>query len=581
MNSSAMLFIVPDHRDREAATTDPQSDSRRPREESDIVCGSAITSEDEEMITPSPSRLGFGETPGATGGCSRSQIISAAVATAEGHDDVEFADNAFVDMEFLAIELPPKINSLGINKSKRLYVRAFLLLVLAMAATSVAAFYFLDKKEDDLALATTDEDFGARAWEPENRLKEIVSFLTEKGVVSSAALLTNTPQAQAARWLAYEDRTLTHGVQESNFIQRYALITFALSTSPDLWNVQPAWTQEGKTHECNFVGIHCDEGRQEVTGLLAENFLIPGTVPHEIGLLTKLKVLNLDNNKLGGSLPDALYELTDLEQLYLRSKVGFTSTLSPNFQKLSNLKSVRLGGNLFTGTFPTDAFKRMTKMEVFNIGSISLEGNIVSLLESWPEIEEFTITSTLGVGEVSDEKKQTLPKSLGESRGLRRLIVEGVDADIPTQIGRLTNLVELTLKSYTKSASGNPTMILRSLFPTEIGQLSNLVDFSIIGTSFRGSIPTELGSLTKLEYLRLSSTNMSGTLPSEVGNLSELDMLLIQDNPFLIGTIPEEIGRLAGSLGTYPFIYSYLIRLWRRAKGKTWISDDATPERTL
>ena len=42
-----------------------------------------------------------------------------------------------------------------------------------------------------------------------------------------------------------------------------------------------------------------------------------GSVPTEVGLLTKLEVLTLDGNKFEGSIPSAFNSLTLLEYLYL------------------------------------------------------------------------------------------------------------------------------------------------------------------------------------------------------------------------------------------------------------------------
>lgn len=119
-------------------------------------------------------------------------------------------------------------------------------------------------------------------------------------------------------------------------------------------------------------------------------FLPPGSksIPPEIGQLTSLKYLDLSNNALGGQIPQKIFNLNSLEDLYLESQKGnnWTCTrsngevvdvyfsqgdsenganmglegkiLDDNIANLSNLKNVMIHSNIFSGV-------RMFKLSSF------------------------------------------------------------------------------------------------------------------------------------------------------------------------------------------------------------------------
>ena len=112
-------------------------------------------------------------------------------------------------------------------------------------------------------------------------------------------------------------------------------------------------------------------------------------------------------------------------------------------------------------------------------------------------------------------------------------INEGLTGEIPSEIGQLTNLVNLQLQYNELTGS----------IPTEIGNLTSLVKIDLRYNNLSGSIPTEIGSLTSLNELRIQKNQLSGTIPSAIGNLTELTHLYLYGNQFT-GSIPTEIGNL-------------------------------------
>ena len=67
---------------------------------------------------------------------------------------------------------------------------------------------------------------------------------------------------------------------------------------------------------------------------------------------------------------------------------------------------------------------------------------------------------------------------------------------------------------------------------------------SLINNNLTGEIPSELGRLTNLEYLALvGNSSLTGEIPSELGRLTNLERLHLFNNR-LTGEIPRELGRL-------------------------------------
>ena len=106
----------------------------------------------------------------------------------------------------------------------------------------------------------------------------------------------------------------------------------------------------------------------------------------------------------------------------------------------------------------------------------------------------------------------------------------------PAEIGKLTNLAELTLL-------GNQ---LTSL-PPEIGKLTNLTHWFLSGNQLR-SLPPEIGKLTNLTALSLSGNQLT-SLPAEIGKLTNLTVLYLDGNQ--LTSLPQEIGKLTNLTRSY------------------------------
>ena len=81
------------------------------------------------------------------------------------------------------------------------------------------------------------------------------------------------------------------------------------------------------------------------------NNQLNGSIPSEIGNLTKLRELRLYGNQLTGSIPQEIGQLTSLQSLWLHDN-KLTGAVPPGIFNLTRLTSLRLSGNNLSGPFP-------------------------------------------------------------------------------------------------------------------------------------------------------------------------------------------------------------------------------------
>ncbi len=134
----------------------------------------------------------------------------------------------------------------------------------------------------------------------------------------------------------------------------------------------------------------------------------------------------------------------------------------------------------------------------------------------------------------------TIPTEIGNLTGLINLNLRSnrLTGNIPTQLSQLTKLTQLRLDSNS----------LTGAIPTEIGNLTNLTDLDLRLNRLTGAIPTEIGNLTGLTTLNLSGNRLTGNIPTQLGSLTALTNLSLGYNR-LTGNIPTQIGNLTKLTG--------------------------------
>ena len=274
-----------------------------------------------------------------------------------------------------------------------------------------------------------------------------------------------------------------------------------------------------------WEGVKLDETPTRVTVVSLPERGLSGTIPGELGELSKLTGLSLWSNQLTGTIPRELGNLSNLVWLYL-SDNQLTGTIPRELGNLSNLVWLYLGDNELAGQIPTE-FDNLSNLQSLVLWGNQLSGSVPSELAGLANLSELFLSFNRLSG--------TIPKELSYLSNLTYLGLGSnqLSGTIPPELSSLSNLTYLYLGSNQLSGT----------IPSELASLSNLTELYLYQNELSGTIPPELASLSNLTYLYLSYNQLSGTIPKELGDLYELTHLNLSGNQ-LSGTIPPELGQL-------------------------------------
>ena len=253
---------------------------------------------------------------------------------------------------------------------------------------------------------------------------------------------------------------------------------------------------------------------------------LSGEIPRELASLTNLEALMIYSNDLSGTIPAWLDELTKLKRLDLDDN-NFTGPIPPELGNLTELEVLWLAGNNLAGPIPPE-LGNLKKLKLLALFDSSLTGPIPPELGDLDQLETLYLQDNRLSGEI--------PPEMGDLELIERMYLRANDlsGEIPVELGNLANVEVLHLGDNDLSGE----------IPVELGNLANLEWLLLYENGLTGSIPPELGRLANLEGLYLRNNDLSGEIPEELENLANLELLSLRDNQ-LSGTIPSELGNLA------------------------------------
>ena len=157
--------------------------------------------------------------------------------------------------------------------------------------------------------------------------------------------------------------------------ERTALIDFYNATGGDNWINNSNWdtstpvdTWYGvSTTTTALSGQPFEDGEEHVWGInFFQNNNLTGTLPTELGALTKLRTIIIRDGSLTGNIPEVVYDLPDMLQIQLFN-LPMSGAISPNVQNLSNLQVLDIRGSNFSGPLPD--------LTGFNLQWLIIQGN--------------------------------------------------------------------------------------------------------------------------------------------------------------------------------------------------------------
>ncbi|KAK9116809.1 hypothetical protein Sjap_015756 [Stephania japonica] len=251
-----------------------------------------------------------------------------------------------------------------------------------------------------------------------------------------------------------------------------------------------------------------------------------GSIPSQIGNLTKLTMLDLSFNDLIGSIPQSIGQLRSLLVLDLSNNL-LTGSIPTTIGTMLNLSELHLSSNQLVGSLP-QSIGQLKSLLFLHISINKLIGPIPATIGNMTKLEKLELSSNQLVG--------SLPQSIGQLKSLFSLDLSSnqLAGSLPQSIGQLKSLFSLDLSS---------NQLVGSL-PQSIGQLKSLFLLYLPINKLIGPIPATIGNMTKLEYLELSSNQLVGSIPQSIGQLKSLVSLHLSTNK-LTGPIPTTIGDMS------------------------------------
>ena len=212
-----------------------------------------------------------------------------------------------------------------------------------------------------------------------------------------------------------------------------ALVSFYEFTGGDKWKDSSGWLQTSTP--CSWRGVKCEAG--SVVELSMDENRVRGTLPRALVQLTELRELGLTYGGLEGTIPAWLGELEKLEVLHFEAN-GFSGRIPPELGHLSQLRWLNLSGNDLTGPIPG------TLGDLGNLERLDLSFNQLRTLPA----ELGKLVNLVQLNLYYNELDGEIPASFGELAKLEtlRLGANGLDGDIPRSLANISGLVELDLQ---------------------------------------------------------------------------------------------------------------------------------------
>ncbi len=227
---------------------------------------------------------------------------------------------------------------------------------------------------------------------------------------------------------------------------------------------------------------------------------------------TGKKVLRLySSNESFSNWPDELFELTNLEELYIGGSILEVDEISRNILRLTKLKKLELRIKL--NSFPNHLYE-LKKLREISLSKCSFE-ELPEDLNAWNALEY------LNLGQTKIGRINGLPPNL------TYLYLNGFGAsEFPSEVFKLGKLRKLVANGYRTET-----------VPAELSKLASL-QVLFLSDWFNPIFPSELNKLQKLEWVWLKNCGLL-KIPEFVFNQRNLIRLELDDNS--ISKIPDKI----------------------------------------
>ena len=165
---------------------------------------------------------------------------------------------------------------------------------------------------------------------------------------------------------------------------------------------------------------------------------LQGTLPAEIFKLRHLEVFDLFQNRIKGEIHQNINLMQSLRRLWLHDTIELSGSIPAEIGQLTKLESLFLGGNKLTGTVPAE-IENLSNVKTIALNDNKLEGPIPEKISKCVKLERLFLDNNNMDG--------TIPQEIGQLRSLEdfRLNTNQFTGDLPPQMTLLNNLKVLYL----------------------------------------------------------------------------------------------------------------------------------------
>ncbi|KAK1292821.1 putative leucine-rich repeat receptor-like serine/threonine-protein kinase [Acorus calamus] len=309
----------------------------------------------------------------------------------------------------------------------------------------------------------------------------------------------------------------------------------------------------------NDLGGEIPASLANASGLLildVEDNHISGELPLEIvSKLKSMQYLHLSDNRLSSQSNNtdlqpffvALSNCTELEEIEMAGN-GFGGRLTPTIARLGRtLRILHLEENRISGSIP-HGIAELSNLRWLNLSSNLLNGTVPAEVGRFQRLERLILSNNLLSG--------AIPSSIGGVRalGLLDLSMNRLHGEIPASLGNLSMLSELLLHKNSLSG-GIPVSLsncenlnkldlsynsLTGLIPPQVSGLVKIF-LNLSNNLLEGSLPSELSKNDQVQEIDLSSNNLTGDIAPELSNCVALKLINLSRNS-LSGQLPGSLG---------------------------------------
>jgi Leucine-rich repeat (LRR) protein len=276
------------------------------------------------------------------------------------------------------------------------------------------------------------------------------------------------------------------------------------------------------------------------------NTLMFGTLSNSIGNLSKLEEMGLFNNQFSGTIPSSIGNLAALSQIGLYGNF-LTGTIPKSFGNLLNLLGMAVSFNKLTGTIPPELFPVGSSLIVVYAAENLLTGPIPTTIGYAP-LQVISLSSNYLTGHVPDELCSTT--NLADVAVFQNFLT----GELHPTCFRVSNMLENVDIGYNYLTGKFPSIssldslrqfaIPSNLFSgtlsanSEVQNWKSLSSFNVANNFFVGPLPALSAPI--LQSLYVNNNGFTGTIPSSFFEFRSLVLFSASIN-CLHGTLPDAI----------------------------------------